>query len=201
MALPAPIEPENALILTQLAVRWHRLFLQRKADQEALTEIQARLAAAHADLEKLKRAAIALGAEPAKLGWFVPIREAVGVEVFDKAMADAGLVVQWKAHALQTVLPPAVTKESPPPLSPAASIRDLVIERLEAAGAVGALASDIRKYIEALRGTELHEKTVGMTLYRLSRDGLARREGRTWFFVPEAKNPGSGVPGQQNIFE
>jgi hypothetical protein len=37
-----------------------------------------------------------------------------------------------------------------------------------------------------------------MTLYRLSKDGLARREKRTWFFVKpegEAKDPGGETPG------
>ena len=47
---------------------------------------------------------------------------------------------------------------------------------------------------------EIHEKTVGMTLYRLLQDKLVRREGHTWFLVPqpiaETKNPGGETPGQ-----
>jgi hypothetical protein len=38
-----------------------------------------------------------------------------------------------------------------------------------------------------------------MTLYRLSKDNLVRRDGRIWFYVPsvegETKNPGGGTPG------
>ena len=40
-----------------------------------------------------------------------------------------------------------------------------------------------------------------MTLYRLSLDELVRRDGRTWFFVPqleETKNPGADTPGPIN---
>jgi len=47
--------------------------------------------------------------------------------------------------------------------------------------------------------TRSYSPPIGMTLYRLSQDGLVRREGRTWFFVPsqaaETKNPGGDTPG------
>jgi len=68
---------------------------------------------------------------------------------------------------------------------------------------VGATPTEVlREYIEAARSTKLHEKTIGMTLYRLANDGLARRDGRTWFPVSqEAKqeNPGAGTPGQKPL--
>ncbi|MDP2123089.1 MAG: hypothetical protein Q8J92_01790 [Parvibaculum sp.] len=58
-------------------------------------------------------------------------------------------------------------------------------------------AAEIRSKIEAETRSKFHEKTAGMSLYRLSRDGLVRREGKDlWFFVPEdqrnKENPGSG---------
>jgi hypothetical protein len=52
--------------------------------------------------------------------------------------------------------------------------------------------------IERTFGEPLHSKTVGMTLYRLSKDGLVRREGHNWFFVPQAaatENPGATNAG------
>lgn len=82
------------------------------------------------------------------------------------------------------------------------TVRDLTLEKLKEAGSKGARAADIRKYIEDLRGTVLHEKTVGMTLYRLAKEGAARRQGRIWFFVEpleeETKNPGGDTPGLIN---
>ena len=55
----------------------------------------------------------------------------------------------------------------------------------------------IKEFI-ASQNIEMHDKTVGMTLYRLSKDGLARRDGRTWFYVApkeETENPGDGGAG------
>ncbi len=60
-----------------------------------------------------------------------------------------------------------------------ASIRELVLDRLKIAGSGGSDAATIRSALPQ----GLHEKTVGMTLYRLSKSGMARREGRTWFYV------------------
>ncbi len=73
------------------------------------------------------------------------------------------------------------------------NVRSIVLQQLETAGMTGLHASEIKDYLSN-QGVETHEKTVGMTLYRLSKEGLARRERRTWFFVPEAqrKEPSDG---------
>lgn len=78
------------------------------------------------------------------------------------------------------------------------AISEIVLERLLAAGDVGSKAADIREFIEKTYDIEIHEKTAGMTLYRLQVQGKVRREGHTWFFVPqsaETKNPGVAAPG------
>jgi hypothetical protein len=83
--------------------------------------------------------------------------------------------------------------------TPRPPIRAIVLERLVAAGDAGLKAADIRKYIEETYSAEIHEKTVGMTLYRLLKDEVVRREGHNWFIVPhkaETKNPGGETPGQ-----
>jgi hypothetical protein len=58
-------------------------------------------------------------------------------------------------------------------------------------------ATEIRQKIEAETRSKFHEKTAGMSLYRLSKEGVVRREGKDlWFFVPaderNKENPGSG---------
>ena len=78
------------------------------------------------------------------------------------------------------------------------SVREFTLNSLEAAASAGMKAAEIRAIYETSRNTKLHDKTIGMTLYRLSKDNLVRREGRTWFFVPpsaETKNPGGETPG------
>lgn len=63
------------------------------------------------------------------------------------------------------------------------TIREAVLEHLRAAGPRGMKARAIRELIEKKLGRELHYKTVGMTLYRLSERGLAHREGYTWYIT------------------
>ncbi len=76
------------------------------------------------------------------------------------------------------------------------TVREAVINGLKAAP-WGSKAAELRASYEQQHGTKLHSKTIGMTLYRLSKETppLARREGRTWFFV-ETENPGGETPGQ-----
>lgn len=63
----------------------------------------------------------------------------------------------------------------------APSIRAMVAEELKNAGPAGAQAAAIRRTIENRLARKLHDKTIGMTLYRLARSGAAHRSGRTWF--------------------
>jgi len=82
-------------------------------------------------------------------------------------------------------------------------IKNIVLDRLREAGKEGSKSAPIRRYIERVYDDKVHEKTVGMTLYRLSKQGLVRREGQTWFFVPpeeaETENPGAATPGSENV--
>lgn len=48
-------------------------------------------------------------------------------------------------------------------------------------------AADIRSRVEADLARRFHDKTAGMTLYRLSKSGHVRREGHRWFFVPDSE--------------
>lgn len=62
-------------------------------------------------------------------------------------------------------------------------IADIIFERLQVAGEEGAKAADIRRYIYRTYSTDIHEKTVGMTLNRMQAAGRVRRDGRTWFLA------------------
>jgi len=65
------------------------------------------------------------------------------------------------------------------------TIREAVLDQLKMAGDNGVKAARIRRVIENMIGRQLHFKTIGMTLYRLSEKGLARRDGYVWFYRPE----------------
>jgi len=82
------------------------------------------------------------------------------------------------------------------------AIRDIVVEQLQLAAPLGRKAADLRAFIEKTYGEMIHEKTVGMTLYRLSKDRLVHRDGHTWFFGPakvETENPGAATPGLEDL--
>lgn len=57
-------------------------------------------------------------------------------------------------------------------------------------------AAALREKLE-MAGIKTHEKTVGMTLYRLLREGKLRREGWDWFFIPEAERGNASSPNEQ----
>jgi hypothetical protein len=123
-------------------------------------------------------------------GWSLAIRDAVGQGAFNAALQAGGRDPKTHLAKKNEQSPPALTS-GPEKLD--GSVRDMVLHLLKEAGAKGIAATAIRKEIETSRGAELHYKTVGMTLYRLSQDKLARREGRTWFAT--TANPGAATPG------
>lgn len=68
-------------------------------------------------------------------------------------------------------------------------IADIILERLQEAREGGAKAADIRRYIYRTYRSDIHEKTVGMTLNRMQTAGQVRRDGRTWYLVAYAPAP------------
>jgi hypothetical protein len=85
----------------------------------------------------------------------------------------------------------------------APKVREVALDRLQASGDRGQKAADIRKFVEQAYPVKLHEKTVGMTLYRLSKENLVHRKGQVWFYGPQAEqtlsvepeDPGAAAPG------
>jgi hypothetical protein len=88
------------------------------------------------------------------------------------------------------VTTPAAPNLSPLPAGPIVMVRPtikaMVLEAAEKAYPSPVRASGVRLDL-ATRGYTIHEKTVGMTLYRWSVRGCTRRDGRDWYFVPPAQ--------------
>ena len=80
----------------------------------------------------------------------------------------------------------------PVPAAPGArtgpSVKTLVLEAAERAYPRPVRASGVRRELEKL-GYIIHEKTVGMTLYRWSLSHCTRRTGRDWYFIPPDQRP------------
>jgi hypothetical protein len=62
-------------------------------------------------------------------------------------------------------------------------IADIILDQLQAAGEEGCKAADIRRFIYRTYKSDIHEKTVGMTLNRMQAAGQVRRDGRSWFLI------------------
>ena len=77
--------------------------------------------------------------------------------------------------AMEMALPPAVPKKIP-------TVKEFVLDAARIASPKRVRASELRKAILDLFGLELHEKTVGMTLYRLMKEGWVTRQGADWFY-------------------
>jgi hypothetical protein len=69
--------------------------------------------------------------------------------------------------------------------TPPAQFKDLALDLLRDASPAPLKAKEIHQAVEARTGRTYHWKTAGMTLYRLSQDGLVKRVGHKWFYVPQ----------------
>lgn len=207
------LNDEDKAALFGLLARYVRLWDENDADKKMAAMIQARLASQTELFAKLRSAFSIYGYQTTAVGDFDRLRADLGQDLYAQAMRAGGRQYGDPASSPLFILSMSDPKQiEQQPVEEAdedeaeddqasRSIRDLVLERLKSAAPRGLKASEIRGYIEALRETQLHEKTVGMTLYRLSLDRLVRREGRIWFYVPqdaETKNPGGDTPGPSN---
>ncbi len=75
-----------------------------------------------------------------------------------------------------------------------AKVKDAVLNRLREIAPIGERSLPLRQYIERAHSLHVHEKTVGMTLYRLSQEGIVHRKGQTWFYGPQAEQMFPAVP-------
>jgi hypothetical protein len=81
-----------------------------------------------------------------------------------------------------------------PGLRAGPSVKTLVLEAVERAYPRPVRAADVRRELES-SGYVIHEKTVGMTLYRWSLCHCTQRTGRDWYFIPPDQRP-ARVNGQ-----
>jgi hypothetical protein len=82
-----------------------------------------------------------------------------------------------------------------PVVSARRPVREIILEAAERAHPAPVRAADLRRLV-AEQGLAVHEKTVGMTLYRLSQTGqMFRRAGTIdWYFKPKAEVEKSTAP-------
>ncbi len=78
-----------------------------------------------------------------------------------------------------------------PSLKP--SFKEAAIEFLQKIYPRGLKATHIRALAQSHYGITAHEKTAGMTLYRLKKEGLVRRNGLYWYFMAPERHPAGDI--------
>lgn len=192
------VNPSDKAALQSLLTKFVIWYDESAADRAAIAEAQARLNARNPQLEKLQAAFSLYGYGTSTEDWN-RLKLEIGEAAYNQALEAGG-------RPPKTILPPENPEKKEVGIQgdllalPAATpVREVALQYLKSKAPSGVKAREIKDFIEKLRGESLHEKTVGMTLYRLSEEGRTRREGRTWFFVSEeTKNPGASTPGLIN---
>lgn len=220
--MPVQLDDDDKIGATALIVRILRIQTERTRADEARKAANARYSDFDSQWNKAREAFAAYGFNVADKDLWDQVKAALGQDnwnqAYDRAKAAGPLTQRTPDEEKKETPPPAkaeeAEKEEEEEESAAeqsadehveseqtgATARDIVLEELRKAGDAGRKAADLRQVITRAIGREIHEKTAGMTLYRLSRDKLVRRVGRTWFIVPpkaETVNPGVAAPGSK----
>ncbi|TBX81895.1 hypothetical protein E0I74_04935 [Rhizobium laguerreae] len=168
-----------------LTVKYLMDLRERRRVSDELAALQVRLDEIHSNLFRLKEAYTAFNIEDSDR-FFQHIGEMIGEDRITKAYKLAGYMNDSSSEpapdesasgkGLNMLLDWGAVED----VGEEVNIKDLVLRELRKASSHGTTAREI---IDTLRkeGIEMHDKTVGMTLYRLSREERARRDGRRWF--------------------
>jgi hypothetical protein len=195
-----PTEPPDELAqagLAALVARWHLAWNAKEAQEAIRKNAAAEIERQNAIIGGCRSGCIALGFSPEdKEAWAQVVRVVYPAarEIFNRLRPAS--FPEWRSKPSSEGSPPQNEKPSSAPAMP--RVREVILDRLKEAGDKGDKAANIRQFIETTYSTEIHEKTVGMTLYRLLKRNEVRRKGHTWFFVPPkagTKNPGASTPG------
>ena len=194
-----PIDEFTKTTLVALIARWQHSYFAREQQEQIKNAATKKAAELDGIVAKCRDMCRSLGFDREDKELWASVLKVCGPEAMRIYNNTRGDLPEWKpAQAKNSEAEPTETKaeDSEPKNRP--PIKDICLERLLVAGAGGQKASDIRDFIQKTYPDEIHEKTVGMTLYRLLKDGQIRREGHKWFAAPQTAgtaNPGAQTPG------
>jgi uncharacterized protein (UPF0335 family) len=104
---------------------------------------------------------------------------------FDVVAAAASIDAQNTTHGPPQIppsntIPPKIAKSNED--TGGINIRQFVLDEAQRAFPDPVRAKNLRESLKA-KGRDVHDKTMGMTLYRLSKEGEMRRDGWDWYYV------------------
>lgn len=183
--------------------------IQASRDQEEaqriLQEAQERLKTANEVIHTTRLALSVFGFTEQPNLW-VEVQDSLGWDEYGRAFDVAGVprpahlqappkVIEGEIQQPKQAIPDETTKTSS---AGNTSIRDWILQYLEWSEA-GVKAAEIREFLSGLGIKEMHEKTVGMTLNRLQKEGLVRRTGRVWKLKRHADGKLAGSSSGQSV--
>jgi hypothetical protein len=104
---------------------------------------------------------------------------------------------QLPLQAPEPIIPPLFPVGATPTPRRERKVKDLVLDAVAAAFPLPAKVADIRRDL-ASKGITIHQKTVGMSLWRWLQHGCVRREGQSWYFVPPENRAVAKVNGHRH---
>jgi len=182
---PIILDEHDSAAVAALLIRTVRIDEEQKRDKALIEEATARLAASALARGKTINAFTVFGFDTGK-GFWDRVREALGSEVYLRSLAigrgqevpklleKMGSSGTEKQEEVKDVREPSAHPTAP-------RIKEAILEYMRSVGEDGANVRDVRNHLASAYNLEVHEKTPGMTLYRLLKEGLVRREKRVWY--------------------
>jgi len=185
------LDEHDTAAVVAILIRAARAGDQIKEDNEIVEKANVRLAKNNAILNKTINALALFGfEEQGEENVWNQVARAIGKDAYLRALAVArgrepggGLLEQMGDEELPDKRPKQDFGH--PAAQRPVAVRDAILRHLRSVGERGTNVGEIKKHLIDAYGMSVHEKTPGMTLYRLVKDGLARRDGRTWFATEE----------------
>jgi hypothetical protein len=181
-SLPVLDENDIAAVLG-LLIRVMRLDDENKRDKELVAELQAALTERAPVRARFVSAIGAFGFDMTTPGTWDRVKAAIGPDKYSAAREIAAGPSTNAKHGIELGQTAISTPSFDGADQPAPKIGDKILAFLRSRQERGAEVADIKTHLLNSYAITTHEKTPGMTLYRLSKAGLVRRDGRTWFAV------------------
>lgn len=187
---PLLLDAHDQAAVIAILIRAFRLAEAIEQDEKILADVTARLAAARTARAKGIEALTIFGFEN-QLGLWARVQESIGIETYMDAYnfargypsgQEMPAVAEGEAPALEV----GMHEEGARP-----NVAAAILEILERAGLRGASVGDVKSQLETDYGLFLHDKTPGMTLYRLQKQGKVSRTGRIWSITQPVDDSGN----------
>jgi hypothetical protein len=185
------LESHEADAIFGVLVRLIRCDVGNSMDRERIAELQAAIDTRTEGRAKLMAAIDAFGFESEVPKVWDRVKKSLGEDRFSEAYHVAFPEkyprpnnVSNTEKTVSVFTPPdggVVNDSRQPGDVQTPKISDAILQYLRSIYGRGAQVAEVKKHLRDVYGIETHEKTPGMTLYRLAKDGLVRRDSRTWY--------------------